>query len=145
MSFSQRSWTERLGQMGDEAEAEFEHRSKLGAVRTGLKRPPVRVRDLHPYVRQIPDYLTTRGWVEVMGMGEDQILKLKVKKLEALHFWALLMPVSLWVWDSHKRRYVELPLARVDELAVRAKIAFFPEGAPYYELIASDLFGKEAA
>jgi hypothetical protein len=131
--------------MGDEAEAEFEHRSKLGFVRAGLRRPKVRVRDLHPYEAHRPDYLTSRGYVEVMGMGEDQILKLKIKKLEALHFWALLMPVSLWVWDSFKRRYVELPLARVDILAVKAKIAFFPEGSPYYELPAEQLFREEAA
>lgn len=145
MNFSERSWADRLGQMGDEAETEFEARSKLGFVRSGLRRPKVRVRDLHLYERHRPDYLTSRGYVEVMGMGEDQILKLKVKKLEALHFWDLLMPVTLWIWDSHKRRCIELPLVRVDALVVRAKIAFFPEGSAYYELPAEGLFEKEAA
>jgi hypothetical protein len=146
LKYSSQPWESRLGTLGDPAETEFEARSKLGFVRIGLKRPPIRVRDLHPYVRQLPDYLTTNGWVEVMGMGEDGILKLKVIKLEALNFWGLLMPLTLWVWDSHKKRYAKVSLERLNDLAVSAKIGFFPEGTPYYELrIPEALFTKEAA
>lgn len=140
MSYADQPWEARVGVLGDKAEAEFEARSRLGFVRTGLKRPPIRVRDLHPYVAQLPDYLTTKGWIEVMGMGEDGILKLKIKKLEALNYWGLLMPLVLWVWDSHKKRHTEVPLERLNDLAVSAKIGFFPEGTPYYELHAGGLF-----
>jgi hypothetical protein len=143
MNFSQRSRSERMELMGDEAEIEFEHRTKLAFTRSGHKRP--KVRDMHAYEWQRPDYIVDGRYIEVMGMGEDQILKLKIRKLEALHFWILLRPVTLWIWDSSKRRCVELPLARIDELAVKAKIAFFPEGTPYYELQAQDLFREEAA
>lgn len=142
MGYSDAPWEARYATLGDVAEAEFEAHYKLGFVRTGLKRPPVRVRDLHPYVRQLPDYLTSRGWVEVMGLGEDQILKLKIDKLAALRFWGMLMPVVLWVWDSHKRRHAEVPLERLEKLAAKAKVSFFPEGALYYELPAAELFGE---
>ena len=145
MTFSERPWAERLGAMGDQAEREYEERYPRGWVRAGLRRPPIRVRDLHPYEAQRPDYLTSRGYVEVMGMGRDQILKLKVDKLEALRFWRLLGRVYLWVWDSHKRRHVELPLEKVDALVSRAQIAQFPEGTAYYQLDAKDLFGDAAA
>jgi hypothetical protein len=140
-SYPDAPWEARYGTLGDTAEAEFEARFKLGFVRTGLKRPPLRVRDIHPYVRQMPDYLTSRGWVEVMGLGEDQILKLKIGKLEALRFWSMLMPVVLWVWDSHNKRHTEVALERVEKMAITAKIGFFPEGALYYELPAAELFG----
>jgi hypothetical protein len=126
--------------MGDQAETEFEQRYGRGFVRAGLRRPPIRVRDLHPFEAQRPDYLTTKGYIEVMGMGRDQTLKLKVEKLEALRFWRLLGRVYLWVWDSYKRRHVELPLEQVDALVARAKIGQFPEGTPYYELPADGLF-----
>jgi hypothetical protein len=144
MAYLDQPWESRFGTLGDKAEAEFEARYKLGFVRTGIKRPPLRVRDLHPYVRQMPDYLTSKGWIEVMGLGEDQVLKLKIEKLSALRFWGMLMPVSLWVWDSHLKRSVEVPLERLEALAANAKVGFFPEGNVYYAIPAKELF-KEVA
>src|SRR5262245_28586464 len=105
MAFIERPWADRYAYMGDTAEVEFEARYKLGFVRTGIKRPPLKVYDLHPYVRRMPDYLTQDGWVEVLGIGADLTLKLNVDKLCALRFWALLMPVTLWIWDSHRKRH----------------------------------------
>jgi hypothetical protein len=140
MSFSERPWHGRYADMGDTAERAFEARSKVGYVRMGISRPPLRVPDLHPYVRQIPDYLTTRGWIEVMGIGADQTLKLKVEKLAALKFWSLLMPVYLWVWDAHNKRHSEVPLALLEGLALDAEIARFPDSNAYYKIPAYELF-----
>jgi hypothetical protein len=141
MGFSDAPWAARFVSMGDEAESQFEARYGKGFERAGLKRPKIRVRDLHPFEAQRPDYLTSRGYVEVMGMGRDQTLKLKVDKLEALRFWRLLGRVHLWVWDSHHKRHVELPLERLEALTRTAKVRQFPEGTPYYALPADGLFG----
>jgi hypothetical protein len=92
----------------------------------------------------MPDYLTTKGWVEVMGVGDDQTLKLKLDKLMALHFWRLLMPVDLWVYDSRRDRHAEAPIERVNDLVMGTSVDRFPEGQPYYEISAEELF-EEAA
>ena len=140
MKYPDQPWEARLGMLGDRAEREFEARYRNGFERAGHKRPRFRMRDVHPYERQRPDYIVTGAYIEVMGMGEEQVLKLKIDKLAALRFWRLLMPVRFWIWDSFKRRVIELPLEQVEELIPNAVIAFFPEGTPYYQIPAGGLF-----
>lgn len=140
MAYSDQPWGARYGTLGDRAEREFEARYKLGFERSGWRRPRFRMRDLHSYERHRPDYTVSGAYIEVMGLGEDQVLKLKIEKLEALKFWRLLMPVKFWIWDSFRNRSVEVPLERIQGLVRDALIGHFPEGTPYYEIPAKELF-----
>lgn len=88
----------------------FEQTYEYGWVRYGLSRPPLKMSMLSTVVRHTPDYLTSRGFVEVQGFGKDQIVKLKPAKLDALGQWDSFMPVELFLWDSTNSRYGQWPL-----------------------------------
>lgn len=138
--FRDQSFAARFGAMGDEAEGMFEATYPEGFVRFGLNRPPIRLADVPPFVRYTPDYLTSKGLVEVQGFGRDQTFKLKDDKLAALLKWQEKFRVDVWVWDSHKRRYGWL---RLNQLLVavqdHARQKAFVEGKPYWALAAGKL------
>lgn len=137
MSFKDRPFEKRFEAMGDIAEGAFEERSKVKYVRFGLNRPPLKMSALPPTLRYTPDYLTSNNFVEVQGLGGDQIFKLKLDKLEALSFWNNLHPVLLYVYDSHNVRDHYLDWDSLTSLTQDAKIAAFPEGKQYYAVPAS--------
>lgn len=126
--------------MGDEAEGVFEGTYPEGFVRFGLNRPPIRLASVPPFIRYTPDYLTSKGLVEVQGLGRDQTFKLKVDKLAALYQWAEHFRVDVFVWDSAKRRYGWLRLDELyDAICEHARIREFAEGKPYWALAAGKL------
>jgi hypothetical protein len=103
MSYKDKTWTEREGFLGDEAEKQFEHWSMhydLGYERYGLLRPNLDMRELPAELRYTPDYLTEYGFVEVQGCGHDGLLKFKHDKLDALKWWDKIYPVTFWLWNS---------------------------------------------
>lgn len=105
MSFKDQSFAHRFSAMGDEAEGVFEAVYPQGWARFGLNRPPINLSQVPSKIRYAPDYITSKGFVEVQGFGRDQTVKLKVAKYEALNQWHLEFRCDLFLWDSHNRRY----------------------------------------
>lgn len=140
--FRDGSFGQRFTVMGDPAEKVFEENCEESFVRYGLSRPPLQVGKLPKRIRYTPDYLTTRALVEVQGVGADQIVKLKVAKYNALAWWALVMPVTLFISDSRKKRHTSVSLERVTELIESGNVPLgkFPEGHPYWAIPTADLF-----
>lgn len=104
-TFSERPFEQRIGQLGDQAEAVFEAVYPQGWARYGLCRPPINLATVPPMIRYSPDYITAKGFVEVQGFGRDQTFKLKASKYEALNAWHGLFRVDLFAYDSHNKRY----------------------------------------
>lgn len=105
MSFKDRKWGNRFNAMGDEAEGVFEATYPQGFARYGINRPPIQLAKVPAFVRYTPDYLTSKGLVEVQGFGRDQTFKLKDDKYEALRHWHSIFRVDIFVWDSANKRY----------------------------------------
>jgi hypothetical protein len=63
-----------------------------------------------------------------------------VDKHGALHWWNDLMPVHLYVWDSHKERSCELTVIQFDALIPHADIGVFDETKPYFAVPADLVF-----
>lgn len=137
MSFKDRAFTERLLTLGDEAEGIFESVYSHGFVKYGLSRPPINLATVPPFVRYTPDYLTSKGLVEVQGFGKDRTFKIKHDKLEALIEWHEWFRVDLFVWDSWNGEYGWIRL--FDLIVEDAEIRHFPEGKPYFAWQAKDL------
>lgn len=117
MNFSDGTWAQRYGAMGDASERKYEEAVEGRCVRWGINRPEgVHVPSLPSRVRAAPDYLTTEGFTECMGIGRKQHLRLKLEKHGVLHYWHQLMPVKLWIWDSHKKRSCLVSLETIDRL-----------------------------
>ena len=116
MSFHERQWASRFGQMGDEAEGVFETVTDRNHVRYGLNRPPLAVQNLPLRIRYTPDYLTSHGFVEVKGCGKDGKLKIKLENWNELHCWNNEFPVDLFIWDSHRKRHTTIPLVDLSKI-----------------------------
>lgn len=130
--FKDRSWDERFKRMGDEAEGVFEAVYPEGWVRFGLERPPIRMDYLPDKMRYTPDYLTSKGLVEVQGLGRDRRFKMKHSKLAALQDWHEDFRVDLFVWDRTAERFGFVRLPDLEAvLEERGKVDHFPEGPAY--------------
>jgi len=141
VSFRDKQWNDRLDAMGDEAEGVFEAVAPANFVRYGINRPPLQVHRLPARIRFTPDYLMTNKFVEVQGCGRDQTFKLKVSKHGALRWWNDLHAVELFLWDSHNCRWCFVTLEQLESLLVGTTVRAFPEGHPYFEFNADDVFG----
>jgi hypothetical protein len=144
MSFKDEKWDVRVSALGDEAEGKFEEwceRARLNFERTGWNRPSIRPSDLPTRLRYMPDYCLGRGYIEVQGFGKDQIFKVKLEKLNSLHYWNALHPVTLYVWDSFNERECFVGLAAFDNLlGPETLIKRFPEGKTYLAVPGDLLF-----
>ncbi|HIL14349.1 MAG TPA: hypothetical protein EYG16_11840 [Deltaproteobacteria bacterium] len=132
MSFSDLSWEQRYGSMGDEAEGAFEERTD-GWARYGFNRPPYSIETLPLFLRYTPDYVTVNTLIEVMGCGAKG-LKLKQEKLSALTMWDGQMPVWLWIWSTPKQEHAFVPLKTITKLIDKGEATFgsFREGKAFY-------------
>lgn len=145
-TFKDESWDTRFKAMGDEAEGRFEAYATdvlgLGFVRFGLDRPPLKMSALPTRLRYTPDYLMSNYLVEVQGFGRDQVFKIKLEKLNSLHWWNDLHPVRLFVWDSTHGRSCMIPLETIAALINdgHATLASFPEGKAYFAIQGDDIF-----
>ena len=79
-----------------------------------------------------------------IGIGRDQIAKVRLEKLDALRTWTVIAPVKIFIWDSSKKRWW---LCEHDafEAACRSKgeMDRFPDNdKPYWRLAASDIPGE---
>ena len=136
VSFHERTFANRFGAMGDEAESVFEATHPAGYVRFGLNRPPLHMASLPVRVRYAPDYLTSKGFVEVKGCGRDQRLKVKLENLNALHYWNQLFTTSVFVWDSSKKRHTTFTIKQlqkvIDDPAGGVVSDHFHDGKMYF-------------
>lgn len=134
VSFREGSWENRFEKMGDEAEGVFEEVCDVGFARYGLNRPPLKMGMIPARIRYSPDYLCSAKFVEVQGFGNDNRMKLKLDKLGALHWWADVHPVELFIWATHKNAWCFLTLKQIDDLIGQgsAELKVFAEGKPYW-------------
>lgn len=144
MGFKDLSWSARFAAMGDEAENKFVEWADDNGVKHlqfGLNRPDLDVAKLPHRIRFAPDFLTNKTFVEVKGVGRDQLLKLKVSQHGALHWWADVFPVQLFVWDRTNERMALIDLADYDALVDDgvAELDRFPEGRAYFALPLEDI------
>lgn len=148
-SFKDQHWAARYEGMGDQAEQAYEQvcNEVLGLkfVRWGLDRPPLLVHKLPKRIRYSPDYLMTHRFVEVQGFGQDQIVKLKLDKYDALRWWNVLHPVHLFLFDSANVRWTFVTMDQLTLIleAEEVPIERFPEGHRYYAFPAEMLFSGE--
>ena len=133
MTFSDRHWTHRYEKLGDEAEGVFEEVWAEPFVRAGHARPPFSIQKLPLLERYRPDYLTPTQYVECLGVGRDQIVKVKVEKYGVLQYWNGVQAVEVFVWDSHKKRWSSAPLDDITKWidAGKASLGYFPEQKAY--------------
>jgi hypothetical protein len=137
-------WHVRQYTLGDTAEKKYEDiHDSLGIkyYRYGLSRPPFKVISLPRFLRYTPDYLQADRLIEVQGIGRDGILKIKSDKYSALMAWNdMVLPVEMWVWDSHRAKYATKPLREIP----LTEMGVFNDGKPYYA-IARGLLGPWTA
>jgi hypothetical protein len=140
VNFHRQSFAARHNTMGDVAELIYDtvydgQAHPLGLNRYWMNGKRLTLTAMTDAMRYTPDRMSADGYVEVMGCGRDQLLKLKTEKLKALQQWAALGPVNLFVYDSKNHRYWEAPLEQWDEaIADHADLGTFPEGKTYWSL-----------
>lgn len=127
--------------MGDTAEAVFDmvypKNHKLG-----LNRPPFGVGGMPLGLRYTPDRMVRDRFVEIMGVGRDRTLKLKVEKFDALFMWEIVGPVNLFVYDQHDHAYYYAPIRNWFHQALDyGKSDAFHDGKRYIGLNVSDFPG----
>lgn len=122
MSHSGQSWSSRFKTMGDEAEKIFEEIYPQAWDRYGWNRPSVPVHHFPLKIRYTPDYATSKGLVEVMGLGSKRVLKLKAEKLQAMWEWGHDFRVDLFVWDRTESRYGFCRLHDIEDLCYNGDI-----------------------
>jgi hypothetical protein len=141
MSFKDQNFQTRYASMGDEAEAVFEDVYPQGWERAGLNRPNLQMSSLSLPVRYTPDYITSKGYIEVKGFGRDRLLKIKDENLEALWTWhEHIMRTDLFVWNRADQEYGFVRLGDLeDALEQFGTDGIFPEGKTFRALEAAKI------
>jgi hypothetical protein len=148
VSFHQQSFAARHGAMGDESEAVFDSLHGERVHRLGLNRYWANGGKLHlnqmtTPMRYAPDRQTIDRYVECMGVGRDQTLKIKDEKLVSLLRWNNLGPVDLFVYDSKHNRWWQAHILEWNQaITDHATVDHFPEGKAYWALHATHFPGE---
>jgi hypothetical protein len=137
MAYHEQSFKQRFSKMGDEAEGIYKEVEPLGkSQRLGWRRPKVAMSRMTDTLKHLPDFYADSGYlVEVVGLGRDGILKIKLSKYEALKEWAKVQAVVLFVWNSSERQWLVLGWDDVKRLVAKARnagIEAFNDGNEYY-------------
>jgi hypothetical protein len=80
------------------------------SARWGLDHPPFDVSSLPPLVRYAPDRIIAGRFVECKGVGKDCTLKVKLEQVYALQHWSTIMPVCVFIWNSHHKKWTVVDL-----------------------------------
>jgi hypothetical protein len=143
VSFHSQPFESRYTTLGDIAEGVFEKVWPYPFERSGIKRPSVSVGAIPPMVRAAPDYYDRDGFIEVMGFGDDQTVKLKDQKHEVLLEWEKYWTVRIFVWDSHNKRWSIASLRDIEEVIINdGWSSAFHDGNTYNAIAASDWPGE---
>ena len=139
MTFHSQPFEARFSTLGDIAEGVFEEVWPYPFERSGIKRPKVRASVIPPFVRAAPDYYDKDGFIEVMGFGEDQVIKLKDQKHEVLLEWERYWTVRIFLWDSSNKQWSIAPLRDVEVVIIHdGWSSSFHDGNTYNAIAASD-------
>ena len=114
--FKDRTWNQRVSEMGDAAENVCDimyggYTHQLGLNRVWQNGVGLYMRDMTDSMRYTPDRMTKLGFVECMGIGRDRKLKIKAEKIDALYNWVMIGPTSIGVYDQTAGHWYEAPLA----------------------------------
>lgn len=136
MAYHEMPFSARFGVLGDEAEGHFERICTNPTERWGLVRPKLHMASLPERIREAPDYLLSNRFVEVKGMGRDDILKLKVSSYQSLNWWDHTHPVHLWIWSSHRWAYADHPIIEIRAMidGGEVELATFHDGKAYFAI-----------
>jgi len=139
MSFAKGTFAQRFSAMGDEAEAKFQEVWTASYERFGWSRPKLKIGSWPPLLRHVPDFATSSELIETIGFGRDGIIKLKLKKVDALLGWNALLPVRVFLWDSSTSRWAATPIGVIYEACLRSPVKSFDDGGDYYAVVAKGL------
>jgi hypothetical protein len=136
MTFKDQKFEQRFQTMGDEAEGIFEDVYPQAWERFGLNRPQLQMSSLSVPIRYAPDYITSKGLIEVKGFGRDRTLKIKHENLDALWTWHQeIFRTDLFVWNRADQKFGFVRLPDLDKAIQNfATEDVFPEGKPYWAL-----------
>jgi len=145
MSFKDQSFTARFSSMGDEAEGQFERVWTGSYVRFGLNRPPLHMPSLPERVRHMPDYLTSKEFIECKGIGRDDTVKIKVGEWNCMNFWHQLHPLRIFIWSSHRFAWTIVGLEQVRSLIDDGftTLSRYHDGKAYFALGGDNLTWTE--
>lgn len=137
--FYEQPFSTRFAAMGDQAEAihDLIHPKHH---ELGLNRPPFGMSGMSATMRYTPDRMRRDAFVEVMGFGRGQALKVKHEKFEALQAWATIGPVELFIYDSHNHRYWEGPLDAWVWAFQDAEVGEYPDNGKTFLKLPADKF-----
>ena len=138
--FHQRSFSQRVGQMGDAAEEACDlvyggRTHALGLNRIWQNGVGLTLNQMSTPMRYTPDRMTINSFVECMGIGRDGTLKIKTEKVHALTAWAMIGPTKLFVFDQPNSTYYEAPIEDWEAACMaHAELDIFPEGKEFWAL-----------
>jgi hypothetical protein len=112
-AFSQQNWKARKSYLGHTSENAFEQyclKEGIQFEHFGQKsESSLDYKALSIYLRTRPDYICQRGsdmfFVEVKGVGRDGILKIKFESIIGAPYWATMLPLKIFVYDSARKKY----------------------------------------
>ena len=125
--------------MGDPAEAACDRvyghdTHKLGLDREWQSGKRLYMAKMTAAMRYTPDRLVKDAFVECMGIGRDQTLKIKLEKVYALNRWNHIGPTDLFVYDQPKETFYQANILDWEEAFADAPVKTFPEGKQYYSV-----------
>jgi hypothetical protein len=141
MGYASKHFAGRVDELGDAAEAAFERFATANSIafdKKGFDRPKLPFFfKLPAIIRQIPDYVCygqRHFFVECKGSG-GRVLKFKPESIESLNFWNSHLDTWMFIYDSNQDRYLFMPFARLEQLALESPIKYFPsDNKPYHEI-----------
>ena len=136
MSYYEQPFSSRFGRMGDEAEEAYISHVNPKAIRSGLNRPELDVRQMPLNMRSAPDITDLTFYAECVGIGRDGTAKVRFDKFKALHVWSVLAPVKIFVWSSTKKVWWLMDFDDFEEACHKhGEVDFFPDNhKPYWRL-----------
>ena len=125
--------------MGDAAEEMFVRVYEGPCDPYGLSRPNSSMSRMPAFIRYTPDFITSSGFVECKGVGQDQLLKVKMENIVVLEQWNVDWPVSFFINDTAMKRWNLFPLAgimsAIDLFPLNYKMPVFHDNdKPYWPI-----------
>jgi hypothetical protein len=143
VGFSNRPWRARERFLGDTSEEAFKDWCNVVGLKWadyGLRRPDLDVSALPLKIRYTPDFIGGDQLYEVMAVGRDHLLKLKVEKYLALGQWNQEAPTHLWVWNWPMKSGGALPIPSLADVVIGAPdLRSFRDGKHYWSIKVQDL------
>lgn len=140
-NYRDRTFSDRLPFMGDEAEGVFEEVWEIAWERYGFNRPRPPMKEWSDFTKYTPDYIDRHGPIECQGFGRDRVLKIKDEKRSALQEWQKKEPkLRFFIWDTTEQRWACVSWRVVDKLLSTPHLTgAYPEGTTFRGLHSDQL------